>query len=155
MVVLKCDRLYCCYSRLQPISERPSDYNRRRSVYLNSKIPCKRLEQCNENGVESLWISLRPCSLPRNISSIILSVIYHTTSSREPENVILQQHIQRNLDNILANQPNALVIITGDFNPSSTGLKLKDLTQTNHLKQLVTFRTRDSGILDWSLQIVL
>ena len=36
-------------------------------IYLNSKIPCKRLEQCNENGVESLWISLRPCSLPRNI----------------------------------------------------------------------------------------
>ena len=44
-----------------------------------------------------------------------------------------------------------MVIITGDFNPSSTGLKLKDLTQTNHLKQLVTFRTRDSGILDWFL----
>ena len=43
------------------------------------------------------------------------------------------------------------MIITGDFNPSSTGLKLKDLTQTNHLKQLVTFRTRDSGILDWFL----
>jgi hypothetical protein len=55
------------------------------------------------------------------------------------------------LDNLLANQPNALVIITGDFNPTLTGLKSKDLTQTNHLKQLVTVKTRDSGILDWFL----
>ena len=79
-----------------------------------------------------------------NITSIILSVIYHTTSNREPENVILRQHNKRNLDNILAKQPNALVLITGDFNPTSTGLKSKDLTQANHLKQLVTFK---QGIL--------
>jgi hypothetical protein len=46
------------------------------------------------------------------------------------------------VDNLLANQPNALVILTGDFNPTSTGLKSKDLTQTNNLKQLVTFKTR-------------
>ena len=120
-------------------------------IYLNSTIPCKRLEQCNEEGIESVWISMRPYYLPRNITSIILSVIYHTTSNRESENIILQQHIQRNLDNLLVNQPNALVILTGDFNPTSTGLKSKDLTQTNHLKQLVTFKTRDSGILDWFL----
>ena len=94
---------------------------------------------------------MRLYCLPRNITSIILSVVYHTTSNRESENIILRQHIQRNLDNLLANQPNALVILTGDFNPTSTGLKSKDLTQTNHLKQLVTFKTRDSGILDWFL----
>ena len=120
-------------------------------IYLNNRIPCRRLDHCDEEGVESLWISMRPQCLPRNITSIILSVIYHTTSNREPENVILRQHIQRNLDNLLAKQPNALVLITGDFNPTSTGLKSKDLTQANHLKQLVTFKTRDSGILDWFL----
>ncbi len=119
-------------------------------IYLNNTIPCKRLEQCNE-GIESVWISMILYCLPRNITSIILSVIYHTTSNRESENIILRQHIQRNLDNLLANQTNALVILTGDFNPTSTGLKSKDLTQTNHLKQLVTFKTRDSGILDWFL----
>ena len=31
------------------------------------------------------------------------------------------QHIQSNLDTILAKQPNALVIVTGDFNPTTTG----------------------------------
>ena len=45
-------------------------------------------------------------------------------------------------------QPNALVVIAGDFNPTSTGLKLKDLTQ---FKQIVKFNTRDTGTLDWFL----
>ena len=38
----------------------------------------------------------------RNITSIILSVIYHTTSNRESENIIFRQLSQRNLDNLLA-----------------------------------------------------
>ena len=57
--------------------------------------------------------------------------------------------IQRNLDAIMIRQPNALVLITGDFNPTSTWFKSKDIAQVSHLKQLVTFKTRDSGILDW------
>ena len=92
---------------------------------------------------------MRPQSLPRQITSIVLGVIYHSTNNREPENVISRQHIQRNLDMLLSDQPNALVIITGDFNHQSTGLKSKDISQANHLKQLVTFKTRDSGTPDW------
>ena len=45
-------------------------------------------------------------------------------------------------------QPNVLVVIAGDFNPTSTGLKPKDLTQSNNLKQIVKFKTRDTGTLD-------
>lgn len=120
-------------------------------VYLDSTIPCRRLEQRDQEYVESIWISMTPHNLPRNISSIVLCVIYHSTSNHEPENVVLREHINRNLDVILSKQPNSLVIITGDFNPTSTGLKLKDLTQPNHLKQQVFFTTRDSGILDWFL----
>ena len=52
---------------------------------------------------------------------------------------------------LLNKQPNVLIIITGDFNPTTTGLDNKDLTQCNHLKQLVNFKTRDTGILDWFL----
>ena len=64
-------------------------------------------------------------------------------------NIILREHVQKNLDAALLKQPNALSILTGDFNPTSTGLKQKYITQVNNLKQLVTFKTRDSGILDW------
>ena len=42
-----------------------------------------------------------------------------------------------------------MVILTGDFNPTSTGLDPKLICNPNGLKQLVTFLTRDSGILDW------
>ena len=118
-------------------------------LYLDQRIPCNHLISCDQDDVESLWISMRPHSLPRQITSIVLAVIYHSTSKHEPENVILQEHIQRNLDMLLSSQPNALIIITGDFNPTTTGLKAKDITQRNHLKQLVTFKTTDFGSLDW------
>ena len=87
--------------------------------------------------------------LARVYFTIVLGVIYHSTGNREPENFILREHIQKNLDSLLNKQPNALVIITGDFNPKSTGFEAKFISQANHLKQLVTFNTRDSGILDW------
>jgi hypothetical protein len=89
--------------------------------------------------------------LPRYITSIILAVVYHSTKNRQAESNMLKEYIQKNLDEIMSSQPNALIIITGDFNPKSTGLKVKDITQGNQLTQLVKFNTRDSGILDWFL----
>ena len=96
-----------------------------------------------------LYVSLQPHGIPRNVTCIIAAVVYHTTSNREPENLKLKDHIQHNLDNLLRKYPNALTVITGDFNPNSTGLKQSRLTLPNHLKQLVTFNTRESNILDW------
>ena len=116
-------------------------------IYL--EIPCKLLQSCDQEEVESLWISMRPHSLPRQITSIVLGVIYHSTSDREPENVILRDHIQKNLDALLLKQPNALVVLTGDFNPTSTGSQAKYIAGVNPLKQLVSFKTRDTGTLDW------
>ena len=55
------------------------------------------------------------------------------------------------MENLLRKYPNALIVITRDFNPISTGLKQTYLTSTNNLKQLVTFNTRQSNILDWFL----
>lgn len=92
---------------------------------------------------------MRPHSLPRQITSIVLGVIYHSTSNREPENVILRNHIQRNLDALLLMQPNVLVVLTGDFNPTSTGFQTQCITGVNQLKQLVSFKTRDTGTLNW------
>ena len=39
-------------------------------IYL--EIPCKLLQSCDQEEVESLWISMRPHSLPRQITSIVL-----------------------------------------------------------------------------------
>ena len=102
---------------LQSISQ-GSNYYGRRSVYL-FRSQCKLLESCNQNEVESIWISMRPHNLPKQITSIVLKKSWHAN------------------------------IITGDFNHHMTGLKSKDKSQANHLKQLVTLKTRDSGALDW------
>ena len=83
---------------------------------------------------------MRPHSLPRQITSIVLGVIYHSTSDREPENVILRDHIQKNLDALLLKQPNAFVVLTGDFNPTSTGFQAQYIAGVNPLKQLVSFK---------------
>jgi hypothetical protein len=115
-------------------------------MYIHNSIPCKQLEECIKDQIEALWMLLRPhIKLPRNITCIVAVMIYHTTPNREPENLILKDHIQRNLDNLLRKYPNTLVVITGDFNPNSTGLKQTHLTLPNHLKQLVTFNTRESN----------
>ena len=44
-------------------------------IYLDHKVPCKLLESCNQDEVESIWISMRPHSLSRQITSIVLGVI--------------------------------------------------------------------------------
>ena len=118
-------------------------------VYIKKNIPCKRLVKREEEEVESIWVQLRPHSLPRNISIILLGVVYHSTANSEAENVALCDHIQRNMDLYLSNHPNAMVIKTGDFNPTLTGLRSDSISRPNHLKQIVQFNTRDSRILDW------
>ena len=60
-------------------------------------------------------------------------------------------YIRMNLDQPLFHQPNSLVIVVGDFNSTSTGLRLNNFTRPNNVKQLVNFKTRDSATLDWFL----
>ena len=117
-------------------------------AYISNSILCKWLADYHHCNVESLWLSLRPHSLPRNVSIILLGIIYHSTACREPENQVLCEHIQIVVDTFLAKYNNAMVIITGDFNPTSTHLDLSRIAGPNNLKQMVNFYTRDSGILD-------
>ena len=67
------------------------------------------------------------------------------TANGEIKNAALRDHVQTNLDTLLVKHPNALAIITGDFNPTSTEFNVKDLTHANNIKQMVKFKTRDSG----------
>ena len=99
--------------------------------------------------MESMWVQLRLYSLLQNISIILLGFVYHSTANSEAENGTLCDHIQRNMESYLLKHPNAMVILTGDFNPTSTGLRSDSISRPNHGKQIVQFNTRDSGILDW------
>lgn len=63
---------------------------------------------------------MRPHALPRNVPAILLGVVYRSSAIREPENAILREHIPSNINNFIMKHPNAVVIVTGDFNPTST-----------------------------------
>ena len=120
-------------------------------TYVSCDITCKRLTEFENPKIESLWLSLRPKRLPRSISIILVAVIYHTTSSGASENWDLYNHIQSNVDAFLRNHPDALVLVTGDFNPTSTGFDVNRVKRLTGLSQIIRVTTRDNSILDWCL----
>jgi hypothetical protein len=120
-------------------------------VYIRSSIKCRRIKEFENPLVESLWLSVRPRYLPRSISVTLLAVIYHATSSGALENSELYNHIQSNVDCFLCRHPDAVVIVTGDFNPTSTGFNDKHLKRISGLTQIINVPTRQNYILDWCL----
>ena len=67
------------------------------------------------------------------------------------ENSRLIDHLSINTEAFLAKHPDGLVIVTGDFYPTSTGTKAQAIKQKTGLCQMVTVLTRDTGTLDWAL----
>ena len=67
------------------------------------------------------------------------------------ENTELYDHIQSNVDSYLSRQPDALVMVTGDFNPIRTGFDEKRLKRFSGLRQIINVPTRNEAILDWCL----
>ena len=127
-------------------------------IYINCNITCKRLIDFENPAIESLWLSLRPRHLPRSISVILLAVIYHTTSSGTTENLELYNHIQTGVDSFLRCHLDALVLITGDFNPASTGFNpastgfdKKQIKRLTGLVQIIKVATRENSVSDWCL----
>ncbi|CAB4023227.1 RNA-directed DNA polymerase from mobile element jockey, partial [Paramuricea clavata] len=120
-------------------------------AYINSNIYCRRIEEFENSSIESLWLSVRPKKLPPSVSVILLAVVYHSTASRQTENVELYSHIQTNVDSFLYSHPEALVLITGDFNFRSTGLDANHLKRIAGLTQIVKVATRADVTLDWCL----
>ena len=90
-----------------------------------------------------------PHRLPRGTSSLLVVAVYHPPSSVAEQNSMLIAHLQNNIENFLASYPEGMVIITGDFNPTSTRIKSSDVTMATGLRQIVTVPTRNNSILDW------
>ena len=102
-------------------------------VYVRTMHPCNRLQD-----FDSIWLKVRPHRLPRGTSSLLVAAVYHPPSSVAEQNSMLIAHLQKNIENYLASYPEGMVIITGDFNPTSTRIKLSDVTMATGLRQIVT-----------------
>ena len=120
-------------------------------ICVHSSIHCRRLHDYELPSIESVWLRLRPRRLPRLVSIVLMAVVYQPTSCGTDDNRLLLQHLQSNIDSFLCQHPEGLVVITGDFNPSSTGLSVTDTKRLTGLSQIIRVLTRDSGTLDWCL----
>ena len=100
---------------------------------------------------EDMWIQLRPTRLPKQISSILIEVIYHPPRAVADDNNMLYDYIQNTVDTYLVDHPDSLVCIVADFNPNSTHISQRRFKHQCGLSQIVEILTRDTGILDWCL----
>lgn len=153
MVVCANSRLWCCYSWFQSCQYRWHIYFRWWSMFFFFKAhyPLNPIRAVWAAGYRIVVTSFNSHSLSRSISSIILCVVYHSTANGQTENEDLCNHIWSNFGLVTDGSTHSLVFIIVDSNPTGRCLDIKDLTQPNNLKQMVNFKTRDSGILDWVL----
>ena len=82
-----------------------------------------------EIEVESIWLKIRPHHLPRCTSSLLFAALYLAPSSSAEQVSKLIAHLKKNTENYLRTHPEGMLIITGDFNPTSTRIKSSDNRQ--------------------------
>ena len=123
------------------------------AMYVKSSIQCKTLDIIKPPDMitEYMWIQLRPTRLPRQISSILIGVIYHPPRATADDNNMLYDYIQNTVDTYLVDHPDSLVCIVVDFNPNSTHVSQRRFKHQCGLSQIVEVLTRDTGTLDWCL----
>ena len=97
-------------------------------VYVRAIHPCIRQQDFEDTEIESIWLKIRPHSLLRGTSSLLVATVYHPPSSVAEQNSMLIANIQKNIENFLASYSEGMVNITGDFNPTSTRNKSSDVT---------------------------
>ena len=120
-------------------------------AYVNSDIPCLRVSEFEFPEIESIWIKARPHRLSRLVSMILIGTIYHPPDSCQEDNLRLLRHIQENVDQFLRDHPEGLVLVSGDFNPTSTGITELTTKRVTGLTQIIKVLTKDTGTLDWCL----
>ena len=122
------------------------------ACYVANELPAIRLQSLESPDIESLWLLLRKPVMPRQISHILIGIIYHPPGA---DSFCMSNHIINNIDAVLQEHPYAGVIILSDFN-TMNDKPLRDYP----LKQVVSKPTRGaatldkiySNIADWYLQ---
>ncbi|XP_071477419.1 uncharacterized protein [Diadema antillarum] len=93
--------------------------------------------------LEVLWLQIKPCRLPREISSIFVTIIYYPQPDREMAAQLID-HMQIAVDQILTKHPDAAIVMLGDFNQLDLNPFLCDV----NFRQVVDKPTRGERILD-------
>ena len=85
---------------------------------------------------------MRPKSLPRNISCIVICVLYFPPRYQFQNEYI--GHITSAIDEVLLQHPDAGIFIVGDMND----LNIQNILNIDNFQQVVDLPTREDSILD-------
>ena len=113
-------------------------------VFLRDELPCTRRCDFENNDFECLLLFLCPKRLPRPLTGIAVSIVYHPANLNAQEHKDLNEYLINTTDLIRNKYPDHGVFPLGDFNDFDT----RNLTSNQNLKQVVKQPTRGSTILD-------
>ena len=102
------------------------------------------LDEILDKKFEILWLQIRPSRLPRGMSGIIISNVYHSQTNKGATDTDILNYLYEPMPTIEARIPNIGVLIVGDFNRLNI-CKFKNAFQ---LTQIVNFFTRGNRMLD-------
>ena len=70
--------------------------------FVKDKMKVKQWPDLADCNHETLWLTLHPCKLPRQVSCLILGVIYHPPNA---DNFKTYRHISYSLDHLIHKTP--------------------------------------------------
>ena len=91
-------------------------------LYVLNSIKCRRLSSFEINDFEVLWVALRPITLPRPISLLLIAVVYCPPSYDAVKKHELAKFILDSVDKLVQKYPNAGIFICDDFNSLDTSV---------------------------------
>ena len=110
--------------------------------YVRDTIPCIKVwTELDDPNLDTLWLTIRPSKLPRDIPCITIGVIYHPPKANDWD---MNTHMVQCTDAISQKYPGSGFLICGDFN------HMKDtfFKTSCHFKQLVTAPTHGKSVID-------
>ena len=117
------------------------------AIYIRETLPFKIRCEFNKSEYECLWIILRPKWLQRLISKLALACVYLPPSLNTEVVEGFYEYVTA-FDTLISESPNASIIASGDFNPTSNGFKERVIINHCQLKQVVKKPTKGTAILD-------
>ena len=113
-------------------------------IYIKDSIKYEVIDDLFDERLEAIWIKIRPPRLPRGMSSIVISTIYHPQTDKGVSDTEMLNYLYESMTVIESRYSNCGFIVTGDFNRLNT----QGFRNAFKLKQIVHFPTRGTRTLD-------
>ena len=112
------------------------------ALYIKDYFNPRALSVTVPDVVEATWVILRPKLLPRELSCIVVCVLYFPPRSQYQHEYI--DHINSTIDHVLMTHPDAGLFVMGDMND----MDVQPILNNANFRQIVNITTTQDNILD-------